>query len=266
VLWLAAVSGLVSACSLVGYGTNDGLDGAASVDPDGGLDATATAEAGHDGDIVQPGADASTADAARDADAVDASAFDAQSRDAETPADSGQGDADGKPDAQVVDDAGLVAMPGCGEGESCAPTCAVGLCDLDCTDSESCKSTCARLTLCQIACSNGKDCELDCAPSATCTLACDDAVSCDSKCEAGSACKIDCSHAETCTATCAKGALCNIDCHSVGDCSGVSCEKGAACRVNCREGGDPAGKCELDCKDGTGASCSDGTLVCNVPC
>jgi hypothetical protein len=262
-LCLGGLALVYTGCALVGYGTNDGLDSGHIADPlEAGLDAVVPGEAGSDAGtpdaqtVLDAGADAQPSvrdagpDGQPDAD-VDAATV---------------GDAD-VPDAaqeNPTPDAGNGG--GCGADETCSPTCAVGVCDVDCVGSARCDGRCSSLTICDLDCTDGQKCGFSCASRATCTLGCSGSDNCATTCASQATCNIDCSHSAKCDAKCESGSLCNVDCHSATDCKGITCDSGASCRVNCQVGGDPAGKCELACQDGTGASCPDGSLVCNRPC
>jgi hypothetical protein len=194
----------------------------------------------------------------------------------------------------------------CTQNERCAYGECAGIIDPACAASENCSSDCSNLggadccvqtgagngascptnASCDILCTED-DCQnLDCASGSTCTveangvsggptMLCDDALcdfqcqsttgGCNATCQDGATCKLDCDESSgECNLTCASGSTCYLQCDpSSGNCN-LDCPSGNACIMDCS--GAPAGCDFTPCADGTGMTCSNSFITCNLPC
>jgi hypothetical protein len=252
-LALGALLLVLPGCLLVGYGTGEPSNDASQILPDGALspiDAAApSADAAGDGSSVID----LDSNGPRDGEAADSSADAA-------------GDADAAGAAGDAGDAAVTSPPRDGGtacvDQTCAPTCS-GICtQMDCYRAKKCVATCNSVSVCETDCAESQECTQVCAAQATCALGCQASKKCDLSCAGGAACSLDCTRAVKCAAACEDGSACGIDCRGADDCRDVSCVGGAACLLRC----DPANpKCTLRCT-GVGATCADGSRVCNRSC
>jgi hypothetical protein len=180
-----------------------------------------------------------------------------------------------------------VTNPGCDPSPNCSNDCgnlAGATCcqetaagnGTNCPSGAHCDITCTNDSCDNLVCNSGSACTVEAdgvsgGPSfncndAYCDLQCQSTSGgCDATCQSNATCKLDCDESTGgCNLDCHGGSTCFLECApNSSDCF-MNCRSGAECIMDCSAA---PSSCDFSpCEDGSGQTCNNGIITCNLPC